>query len=199
MKTQRALNFTIRGYTVRCDCLCDPVVSVPCYRSRGPGSISGATRFSEKQWVWNGVHSASWVQLRSYLEENVSAPVLNVENTAVGDPLRYATPFYPQKLAPTSPTRCDRSVGIVRSRTQATELHSETLRFYKVLSKDSFSVNRSAHQNRDPTPFIQYSRPCCTRTIQTIYPWHQRPWPRILWESGQKATMSLKWRSLLHL
>jgi hypothetical protein len=24
-----------------------------------PGSISGASRFSEKQWVWNGVHSAS--------------------------------------------------------------------------------------------------------------------------------------------
>jgi hypothetical protein len=32
---------------------------VPGYRSRGPGSIHGATRFSEKQWVWNGVHSAS--------------------------------------------------------------------------------------------------------------------------------------------
>jgi hypothetical protein len=25
-----------------------------------PGSIPGATRFSEKEWVWNGVHSASW-------------------------------------------------------------------------------------------------------------------------------------------
>jgi hypothetical protein len=24
-----------------------------------PGSIPGASRFSEKQWVWNGVHSAS--------------------------------------------------------------------------------------------------------------------------------------------
>jgi hypothetical protein len=24
-----------------------------------PDSIPGATRFSEKQWVWNGVHSAS--------------------------------------------------------------------------------------------------------------------------------------------
>jgi hypothetical protein len=23
----------------------------------------------EKEWVWNGVHSASWVQLRSYLIE----------------------------------------------------------------------------------------------------------------------------------
>jgi hypothetical protein len=41
------------------------VVRVPKYRSRGPGSIPGSTRFSEKQLVWNGVHSASWVQLRS--------------------------------------------------------------------------------------------------------------------------------------
>jgi hypothetical protein len=39
--------------------LCGLVVSVPAYRSRGPGSNPGATRFSEKYWVWNGVHSAS--------------------------------------------------------------------------------------------------------------------------------------------
>jgi hypothetical protein len=56
------------------DRLCGLVVRVPGYRSRGPGSIPGATRFSEKQWVWNGVHSASWVQLRSYLVEKVAAP-----------------------------------------------------------------------------------------------------------------------------
>jgi hypothetical protein len=29
------------------------------YRSRGQGSIPGATRFSEKPWVWNGFHSSS--------------------------------------------------------------------------------------------------------------------------------------------
>jgi hypothetical protein len=51
------------------------VVRVPGYRSKGPGSLPGATRFSEKYWVWNGVHSASRVQLRSYLEEKVAAPV----------------------------------------------------------------------------------------------------------------------------
>jgi hypothetical protein len=33
----------------------------------------------------------------------------------------YATPLYPQKLLLTSPTSGGRSVGIVRSRTQATE------------------------------------------------------------------------------
>jgi hypothetical protein len=34
----------------------------------------------------------------------------------------YATPLYPQKLALTSLTSGSRSVGIVRSRTKATEL-----------------------------------------------------------------------------
>jgi hypothetical protein len=54
------------------------------YRSRGSGSIPGAIRFYEKKWLWNGVHSASWVQLRSYLEEKVAAPVYKTEITAVG-------------------------------------------------------------------------------------------------------------------
>jgi hypothetical protein len=54
---------------------CGLVVRVPGYRSSGPGLIPGATRFSEKWWVWNGVHSASWVQLRSYLKEKVVDPV----------------------------------------------------------------------------------------------------------------------------
>jgi hypothetical protein len=35
------------------------VVRVPGYRSGGPGSFPGASRFSEKYWVWNGVHPAS--------------------------------------------------------------------------------------------------------------------------------------------
>jgi hypothetical protein len=40
------------------DRICRLVVRVPGYRSRGPDSITGATRFSEL-WVWDGVHSAS--------------------------------------------------------------------------------------------------------------------------------------------
>jgi hypothetical protein len=56
------------------DCLCVLMVRFPGYRSRDPGSITGATRFSDKWWVWKGVHSASRIQLRSYLEE-VAAPV----------------------------------------------------------------------------------------------------------------------------
>jgi hypothetical protein len=40
------------------DRLCGLAVRVPSYRSTDPGSIPGATKFSEK-WVWNGGHSAS--------------------------------------------------------------------------------------------------------------------------------------------
>jgi hypothetical protein len=64
----------IRNQTVYTE-LCGLVDRVPGYRSRCPGSIPGATRLSEKYWVWNGVHSASRVLLRSYLEEKVTAPV----------------------------------------------------------------------------------------------------------------------------
>jgi hypothetical protein len=47
---------------------CGLVARVLGYRSGGPGSIPGTTR-KKKQWVWNGVHSASRVQRRSYLIE----------------------------------------------------------------------------------------------------------------------------------
>jgi hypothetical protein len=56
-------------YFLVCVANCCLVVRVPGYRSRDPGSIPCATRFSEKKWVWNGS------QLRSYLEEKVVAPV----------------------------------------------------------------------------------------------------------------------------
>jgi hypothetical protein len=57
------------------DRLCGLVTRVSGYRSRGPGSIPGATRLSEKQWVWTGIHPASWIQLRSSLKKKVAAPV----------------------------------------------------------------------------------------------------------------------------
>jgi hypothetical protein len=55
--------------------ICGLVVRIPGYKSRGPGSILGATRSFEKWWVWNGVHSALSVQLRSYLQEIVAAQI----------------------------------------------------------------------------------------------------------------------------
>jgi hypothetical protein len=79
------------------DRLCGLVVRVPGYRSRDPVSIPGPARFSEKWRVWNGVHWAPSVQLRSYLEETVSAPVYKAENTAVGIcRAAHETLLYPQ-------------------------------------------------------------------------------------------------------
>jgi hypothetical protein len=40
-----------------------------------PGSIFGATRFSEYHWVWNGVHSAFVRINEELLERKVAAPV----------------------------------------------------------------------------------------------------------------------------
>jgi hypothetical protein len=38
------------------------------------GSNPGATRFSEYQWVWNGVHSA-FVRINELLERKVAAVI----------------------------------------------------------------------------------------------------------------------------
>jgi hypothetical protein len=64
------------------------------------GSIPGASTFSEKQWVWNGVHSASWGPLRSYWEDIVAAPVKKTEISDRGDLLGWPrNTLYPQKLS----------------------------------------------------------------------------------------------------
>jgi hypothetical protein len=60
--------------------------------------------------------------MKSYLEEKVASSVYKTEITAVG--IRHAdhvAPFIRKKLALTTPTSSSRSVGIVRSRTEATE------------------------------------------------------------------------------
>jgi hypothetical protein len=73
----------------------------------------------------NGVHSASRGQLRSYFEERIAVPVQETENTAGGIlHADHVTPSNPEKLALTSPTSGSRSVGIVRSLTEATEFVS---------------------------------------------------------------------------
>jgi hypothetical protein len=42
--------------------------------------FSALPNFSEKQWVWTTDHSASWVQLRSYLKEKSSGSGLETRN-----------------------------------------------------------------------------------------------------------------------
>jgi hypothetical protein len=56
-ENEETWTFIFRWVISSMDRLCGLVFRVPGYRSRGPGSIPGATRFSEKKWVWNRVHS----------------------------------------------------------------------------------------------------------------------------------------------
>jgi hypothetical protein len=112
---------SIYNYTPSSEPLWSSGHSYGC-RSRSPGSIPGSSRFSEKYWVWNGVHSASWVQLRSYLKEKVVAQIYKTENTAVGiHHADHETPYIQKKLALTSPTSSSCSVGIVRWLSEITE------------------------------------------------------------------------------
>jgi hypothetical protein len=60
------------------DLLCGLMVRLPGCRSRRPG----AARFSEWQWVWNGVHSALVRINEELLERNVAAPV---QKTGIND------------------------------------------------------------------------------------------------------------------
>jgi hypothetical protein len=103
------------------DRLCGLVVRVLGYRSRGPGSIpeipdslrssgsgTGSTQPREHNWgtTWKK-SSCSGLEIREYGHGNQSRWPRGT--------------LYAQKLALTWPTSCGRSVGIVRSRSQATE------------------------------------------------------------------------------
>jgi hypothetical protein len=55
------------------------VVRLPGCRPRDPGFDQGAARFSEYQWVWNGVHSALVRINEELLERKVAAPVYKTE------------------------------------------------------------------------------------------------------------------------
>jgi hypothetical protein len=105
------------------------VVRVLGYRSGGPGSISGTTR---KKSSGSGTGST---QPREYnwgaIWYKSSGSCLENREYGRRDPSRWPRgTYYPQKLAITSPSSGGRSVGIVRSRTQAMEffpLHYVTL------------------------------------------------------------------------
>jgi hypothetical protein len=104
------------------DRLCSLVVRVPGYRSRGPGFDSRRYKFF---WEVGGLERGPLSLV------NTTEELLGIKSSGSGlqsrkygrrDVLRWPRgTLYPQKLALTSPTSGGRSVGIVRSRTQATE------------------------------------------------------------------------------
>jgi hypothetical protein len=110
---------------IKMDRLCGLVVRVPGYRCGGP--TFDPWRY---QIFWQVVglergHSASWVQLSSYLRENSSGS--GVESRKYGHREPSCWPrgtLYLQKLALTSPTIGGRSVSIVHSQTEATTFRS---------------------------------------------------------------------------
>jgi hypothetical protein len=124
------------NYSVRCceDCLCSPVVRVSGYRSRGPGSTSGATKFSEKY--------ESRTESTQPHEYNWEAPWKKstgsgLESREYGrrDPLCWPHDIlYQKKLTLTSPTSGGRSVSIIRSRTEATYLFIYLFIYFKFCS-----------------------------------------------------------------
>jgi hypothetical protein len=88
------------------------VIRIPGYRSRSPGSIPGLKRGPLSLVSTN----------EELLERKSSDSGLETEITDVGiRQVDHVAPLYPQKLALTSTTLGGRSVGIVRSRTKATE------------------------------------------------------------------------------
>jgi hypothetical protein len=102
--------------------LCDLVVRVPGYRSKGPGFDS---RRYHIIWEIVGLERGP-LSLMSTIEEllgrNSSGSALESWEYDHEDLLRWPrNTLYPQKLALTSPTSGGRSVDAVRLRTKATE------------------------------------------------------------------------------
>jgi hypothetical protein len=95
------------------------VGKVPGYRSGGPGWIPDATIFSEKWWVWNGVHLVSTIE--ELLGRKSSG--CGVENRDYGHGEQPRCTHNTSLPAKTGTNFADkgRSIGVVHSRTKATE------------------------------------------------------------------------------
>jgi hypothetical protein len=86
---------------------CEPIGSLPC---------------SQACCTWRYPETDEWSSYLHMLRRKISGSCLDSREYGHRDPSRWPRDtLYPQKLALTSPTSGGRSVGIVRSRTHATE------------------------------------------------------------------------------
>jgi hypothetical protein len=101
-------------------CLCGLVVKVPSYRSRSGFDYWRYQIFWEVVGLEQG--PLSLVSTVELLGRKGSDSGLEIREYGCRDPSRWPRDtLYPQQLVPTSPTNGGSSVGIVRSRTRATE------------------------------------------------------------------------------
>jgi hypothetical protein len=109
-------------YPVIYDRLCGLVVRDPGYRSRGPDSIHGAIKFSEKYIVFLERGLLSLVStIEKLLGRRSSGSGQENREYDRREPSRWPRgTLYPQKFELTSPTNGGRSVGVVLSLTQVT-------------------------------------------------------------------------------
>jgi hypothetical protein len=112
-------NWIYIWYVEESRCLCGLAVRVPGYRFRGSGFDS---RHNQIFWEVVGLERGP-LSLVNTTEELLRKKNRGSDNTVVGDPPRWLRDtLYLQKLALSLPTSGARSVGIVRSRTQATAI-----------------------------------------------------------------------------
>jgi hypothetical protein len=133
------------------DHFCGPAVIVPGYRSRGTGSIPGATRF-----FWEVVClERGPLSIVSTIEELLwrksSGSGLEDREHGRREPLRRPRcTLYPQKLALASPTSGGRLVGIVRSRAQDKEFFLCDVREIRSVTK--FAQTSCKYSSKLRTP-----------------------------------------------
>ena len=100
------------------------------------------------------------------MNKKVAAPVQKTEINGRGDRCAdYVTPLYPLKLALTSPTGGGRSVGIVRSRTKATEF------IFCVLLELPFVKNRTDSKKlQSPAGYETMFLQCRNTVLSCFFP-----------------------------
>jgi hypothetical protein len=149
-------------FTIINDRLFCLMVTVPGYRSRGRRvRFLALSDFLRSSYLEHGPLSLVST-IEQLLGRNNSGSGLESREFGRRDPLRWpATSFCPQKLSLTLPTSGGRSVGVVRSRTQATEFVFVSFAWYKYFPLTSlFHISPLGRREEDAC--------VCTRTFTIL-------------------------------